>query len=149
MYSHGRLALTSLVVLGLTTIFAGCSDNPAGPRTTNGSSDQELRSLTQDPAFAQYFSLEALDHANSGPGTPVILSPITDLVRREVTKYAQSNGYPPDGWGVAGWSQDGFSVTVPMSCRHLAGKFLTVVEVLEEIAGASASSRRCVFEFIL
>lgn len=91
MYSHGRLALTALVVLGLTTIFAGCSDNPAGPATTSGSSDQELRSLTQDPAFSDYFTLNPLGQANTGPATPVVLSPITDLVEwhRDLTGVTQ------------------------------------------------------------
>lgn len=57
----------------------------------------------------------------------------------------QQPGRPPQGWGVAGWSRDGFEV--PTTCRDLAGSFLNVVARLTEFAGDDPTSVRCIFEF--
>lgn len=72
---------------------------------------------------------------------------VTEKVQREISNYARENGRPPQGWSVAGWSRDGFTVTVPITCRRLAGDFIGVVDELVQLAGPTVASWRCIFEF--
>jgi len=82
MFSHGHRALAALAILGLTTMFAGCSDNATGPGPSDLGTDREdLQSLvTSDPAYADFFDLGMGFGSSSGaPSLPLGLSPIGEL----------------------------------------------------------------------
>lgn len=93
MLSHERRALAAFVLLGLTTLVAGCGDNATGPGAASTADREALKSLvTSDPAYAQYFDVGAGYGRSAGVATtPVGLSPIGELTEwhRDLARMTQ------------------------------------------------------------
>jgi hypothetical protein len=114
-----------------------------------------LDSWSDDTAFGQSWldvgDLRAFDWDELVSWTYMTSPPdgliVTSNLRRDVADYVRRNGWPPDGWKVAGWLRNGFEVTGLISRRRLAGRFLDVVEDMETLARGDPRSVRCVFEF--
>ncbi|MCP3882816.1 MAG: hypothetical protein GY701_31135 [Sulfitobacter sp.] len=114
-----------------------------------------LTAWSDDTAFGQSW-LEVADFEAYDWNSPMtwtfMASPprgliVTDEVRSHVLDHVERHQRLPDGWGRAGWSRDGFEVTLRTTPREQAGVFLDVVRDMTALGADRAEPVRCVFEF--